>query len=275
MNVFVDIGGKWIPHGEGDEDGFLPLNLLQMPKEFGKNGIVASGEVTWIQVNKNIAAKGLWKQHAETSWSDEGVSNAKNALLTAGGERLIQLVPGMGIDRKNITGTRIKEVNDIIDAITALEESNTMPLVLASSEQLGRCPQSQGSIGPNTSMGDVMTKVMSIEESLSKFMDSSRQQMETMTSELKKQVEPRMAPPAQPVTPGTPAKKRKFGDDGAVIDVDAAAGTSYAGIAGITPLKNQPKMLNHVLQNIFEMLKQKRINLSTKERMLSMEMLAP
>ena len=251
MNPFVDIGGKWIPPDEADEDqdGSPPLNLRQMLKELGKNGIVVSGVVTWIQVNKNIAAKGLWKQHAETSWSDEEVSNAKSALLNAGGERLVQLVPGMRICRKNVAGRRSKEVNDIIEAINALEESNTMPLVLCSSEQLGRCPQSQGSIGPNTNMGDVMTKVVSIEETLSKFMDSSRQQMETMSAELKRHAEPRMAPTAQPVTPGTPAKKRKFGDEGAAIDVEAAR--SYAGIAGMTPL-NQPKLLKHTLQNIIE-----------------------
>ena len=38
-----------------------------------------------------------------------------------------------------------------------------MPLVLASSEQMQRCPKTLGSVSPNISMGEMFTKVQSLE----------------------------------------------------------------------------------------------------------------
>ena len=126
MNMLTDIGGKYVPPGEGEPEGSLPQNILQMMNQHGKNGILVSGVVSWIQVNKNMAANGIWKQVAEQSWNDEEITEAKNALLAAAdSERLVQLAPGMGVNRKSVPGRKAKEIKDIIDAINALEEDNS------------------------------------------------------------------------------------------------------------------------------------------------------
>ena len=165
MDMLTDIGGKYTPPGDGQAEGTLPQNVLEMMDLYGKNGILVSGVVSWIQVNKNMDANGIWKQVAEQSWNDEEITEAKNALLAStGSERLVQLAPGMGVNRKNVPGRKAKEIKDIIDAITALEEANAMPLILASSGQMRRSPQSLGSVSPTASMGDLTTKMISIED---------------------------------------------------------------------------------------------------------------
>ena len=220
MNMLTDIGGKYVHPGDdpSDEDleGSLPQNVIQMMKQYGKNGIVVSGVVSWIQVNKNMAANGIWKQVAEQSWNDEEITEAKNALLAAaGGERLAQLAPGMGVNRKSVPGRKVKEIKDIIDAITALEEDNSMPLVLASSGQMRKSPQSLGSVSPTASMGDLTTKMISIEDTLRKFMESSKEQMESLTEEVKKKTANKGDSQAHM---NTPSKRRRLDDPEIVIE---------------------------------------------------------
>ena len=273
--MISDTGGKYVPPGDdsSDEDleGSLPQNVTQMMKQYGKNGIVVSGVVTWIQVNKNMAANGIWKQVAEQNWNDEEITEAKNALAAAGGEKLVQLAPGMGVNRKSVPGRKVKEIKDIIDGITALEECNSMPLVLASSGQMRRCPQSLGSVGPNANMGDLTTKVVALEDTLKKFMESSKQQIESLTETLKKKPEQRFDPS---VHIGTPSKKRKTVDPeekGAENIPDSEApiigNPTYANIAGIQPIgkSNHLNQQNQMLSNIFKNIIDKSKNDSSKE----------
>ena len=267
--MLTDIGGKYVPPGDdpSDEDleGSLPQNIIQMMKQYGKNGIVVSGVVSWIQVNKNMAANGIWKQVAEQSWNDEEITEAKNALLAAaGGERLAQLAPGMCVNRKSVPGRKVKEIKDIIDAITALEEDNSMPLVLASSGQMRKSPQSLGSVSPTASMGDLTTKMISIEDTLRKFMESSKEQMESLTEEVKKKTANKGDSQAHM---NTPSKRRRLDDPEIVIepseegddDSNVPKKTLYSKMAGIHPLGNsasgsqqQNPVINQLFKNIMD-----------------------
>ena len=257
--MLVDIGGQMVPPGEGGGGSSPPPSFTQMIDQYGKNGIIISGVISWIQVNKNIAANGIWKQVAEQSWNDDEVSAAKAALANAGGERITQLAPGMGVNRKSVPGRRSKEIKDIIDGITALEESDSMPLVLASSGQMRRCPQSLGSVSPNANMGDLTTKVVALEETLKKFMESSKEQMESLTETLKKKPELRLNTSTHL---GTPSKKRKemesHDNEPEIIhdsEVQTPRNPLYADVAGIQPIgKPNPvnQQTNQMLTKIFK-----------------------
>ena len=60
-------------------------------------------------------------------------------------------------------GKKVKEIDDIRKALVALRAAGEMPLILASSEQMVRCPQSWG-VPDSATVQDVMGRVIMLEK---------------------------------------------------------------------------------------------------------------
>ena len=95
-----------------------------------------------------------------------------------------------------------------MEAITLLSENKKMPLVLATASQLQSSPKSLGSIEPNASMGDLISKVGALESCLSKFMETNSKQMVAVEEEVKRLSKKEV--PVVNIDPPPSAKKRKM-----------------------------------------------------------------
>ena len=93
----------------------------------------------------------------------------------------------------------------------ALHAAGDMPLVMASSGQMVRCPQSWG-VPPAATVQDVMGKVIMLEQVMADNMKSQQENIQVLRQEL--QASRRMEPktptfPEIRITGETPSKKRK------------------------------------------------------------------
>ena len=172
-----------------------------------------------------------------------------------------------------------REIEDIYCVLEFLSTSERMPLIMASTCQIKKSPKTLGSVEPDASMGDVLSKMASMEKCLAKFMDSSMKQFETLTEAVS---DKKVTEVAKPVTGtcNTPGKKRRLnedgentslGDDNDVTEIVVNEKESYASktMSGITPLKRtlsqsrsqgppqSSQMLKNVLINMMESRKQK------------------
>ena len=73
----------------------------------------------------------------------------------------------------------MSEIDDIKNAIEALQSAGEMPLVLASSGQMVRCPQSWG-VPDTSTVQDVMGKVIMLEQEMANNIDLQKSQMKEM-----------------------------------------------------------------------------------------------
>ena len=92
------------------------------------------------------------------------------------------LVPEFKIKRSG-DGKRAKEIEDIRKALIALQGAGKMPLVLASSSQMVRCPQSWG-VPATATVQDLMGKVTMLEQIVTNNMESQKEQMEMLKHEI-------------------------------------------------------------------------------------------
>ena len=160
--VLPDCGGAWVPDTGGGGEGSLPPGVLEELTNFGKNGVVISGVVTWIQAQIGTHGSDVWTSMAERCFNADEVTAAKEALRSAKGEVLIDLVKDFKLVRTG-DSKKTKEIDDIKKAIVALEAANDMPLVMATSLQMVRCPQSWG-VPDTATVQDVMGKVLELEK---------------------------------------------------------------------------------------------------------------
>ena len=62
-------GGLWLPPAEGDGEangkGNPPYNVVKMMEDHGKNGVLVSGVISWIENERHSGAAGIWKQVAK------------------------------------------------------------------------------------------------------------------------------------------------------------------------------------------------------------------
>ena len=75
-----DCGGSWIADTGGGEGGSLPPGVVEQLTIFGRNGVVISGVVTWIQAQLGTHGPEIWKSMAERCFSEDEVTAAKEAL---------------------------------------------------------------------------------------------------------------------------------------------------------------------------------------------------
>ena len=136
---------------------------------------------------------------------------------------------------------------------------------MATTCQIRKSPKTLGSVEPNASMGDILSKMMSMENCMAKFMDSSTKQFNSLTEAVKEQkvIE---VPKSFNDTKNTPVKKRKIDDNEEVTEEVVTEKESYASrtMAGIIPLKRTKsqnrsqgpsqtnQMLKDVLVNLME-----------------------
>jgi hypothetical protein len=190
MNTLADVGGQTVPpEDEGPGVGSLAPEVNKMMIKEGFHGVVISGVVAWIQINNGSAATNIWRKIAEEHWAEEEVTAAKTALVAAAGEERVKgLVPGLKNRTNWVNNTKMnKEIQDIIDIVTKLENGKIMPLVLASSDQIRRCPGARGSIDsrtPDTNKG-LISRMISMEETMAKFMTTTASQLENLKIEVK------------------------------------------------------------------------------------------
>jgi hypothetical protein len=126
----------------------------------------------------------VWRPLADRNWLDHEVTAAKEALRAASKHKLEKLPcwQKFKIQRKG-TNKKSKEIEDIRMAIVDIQDSGSIPLVLATSGMMGRCPPSWGQPANPTSQ-DVMGKVHMLEEVLSSHMEQQKKQMEKLGQEM-------------------------------------------------------------------------------------------
>ena len=76
-----------------------------------------------------------WRSLAERCFSPSEVTSAKEALKSAKGSVLETLLPDFKTNRSG-PNKKAREIDDLRKAIEALSESNQLPLVMASSQQM-------------------------------------------------------------------------------------------------------------------------------------------
>ena len=236
--ILPDCGGACVPpDGGGGPAGNIPLVISDKISEHSQNGVVLSGIVAWIEVQLDTVGNTIWRPLADKSWSESEISTAKEALRATCGQDLINLYPDFKTNRQG-GNKKLKEIDDIVKAIQALQTNNKMPLVLASSGMMGRCPSSWGQ-PENPTCQDIMGKFHMVEEVLSSFMVQQKQQMETLRNELASVKHVGSRTPSiltpQVTISETPSKKRKINDE---TNVQQHA-YSQVVVGGVQPLPGQ------------------------------------
>ena len=131
-----------------------------------------------------------------------------------------------------------------------------MPLVLASSGMMGRCPPAWGQPATSTTQ-DVMGKVHMLEEVMSSHMEIQRKQMEKLSQEIAtirgtgaipKIVAPTLAPGLTVDLTDTPSKKRKIQERNGQQTYAGAAAVSGVQPLSLDSQQSSIMMLQKVLQ---------------------------
>ena len=81
-----DLGDR--PSLDWGDMGEPPDEIIKVLKDFGQNGIIISGVLSWIMVNRCSSPKNIWKTIALNHWKEEEITNAKKGLRHAGGAEL-------------------------------------------------------------------------------------------------------------------------------------------------------------------------------------------
>ena len=257
-----------IPDTGGGDEGFLPDVVMKQLGDHGKNGIVISGLVAWMEVQMDTEGCEIWRGLAERNWSETEVNHAKEALKAACGPLLETLVPDFKTKRQK----KEKEIEDIRKAIVALQNSNSMPLVLASSGMMRRCPPAWGQPATST-IQDVMGKVHMLEEVMNSHLEIQRKQMDKLSQDIMSMRGPGAV--SRTTTQGqsprldiadTPTKKRKLGSQNdqnsfaavvgaqSGVGVDGNVGGDHGGgrVAGVQPLPRIQRDSSSILQQLLQ-----------------------
>ena len=251
--ILPDCGGSWVPDtGGGVGGGDLPADVLKHLRDHGTKGVVISGLVAWMEVQMDTEGCEIWRALAERNWLEGEVSQAKEALKAACGPLLETLVPEFKTNRQK----KEKEIEDSRKAIFALQKNNSMPLVLASSRMMKRCPPAWGQPATSTTQ-DVMGKVHMLEEVMTSHMELQRKQMEKLSQEIayvrgtgaiKKTT---TMPSISVDLTDTPSKKRKFEENSGQPSQPSYAGIA-AAVGGVKPLPSVNQTGMRMLQEVFQ-----------------------
>ena len=182
LGVIPDCGGVLVEDSGGGGEQTLPPLVLDNLVKFSGNGIVISGVVAWMVAQMETFASDIWKSLAERCFEDCKVTAAKDALKSTSGPFIDTLLPDF---KKNRIGTNKKstELDDIKKAISALKQAGEMPLVLATSKQLTRCPQSWGVPASPTNQ-DVIGKIGMLEKALADSIELHKEQLNQVKVEI-------------------------------------------------------------------------------------------
>ena len=101
VDLMPDCGGAWVPDTGGGEEGggSLPTGVLEEIGKLSKKGILISGVVTWIQAQIGTHGTDIWKSLAQRCFLGPEVTAAKEALRSAKGAVLENLVTDFKVNR--------------------------------------------------------------------------------------------------------------------------------------------------------------------------------
>ena len=198
MATLPSIGGLWVSPTEEDGDthskGNPPDEVIKMMENHGQHGILMSGLLSWIETNRHTAAGTIWRQVAETAWGYDEVTEDKKLLVSVLTPELTDLikqekdkdfVPARtGRDREI---RKVRDISDIVNILEFLSDKSKMPLLMASPCQMRKTPKSLGSLSPDATMGEMATKIQSLESCLDKYMELTKNQFQTVTELVMKQ----------------------------------------------------------------------------------------
>ena len=100
------IGGAW---GAGEENDQCYVDFNDYLMHNGKNGIILDGVLTWIDVQQRKTADHVWRNQANTWFTEEEVMKAKEALWRVCGDRVEligKVVNRTSDDKINVTTRR-------------------------------------------------------------------------------------------------------------------------------------------------------------------------
>ena len=129
----------------------------------GRKGIVINGLITWINVVHDGTAENIWKEQADSHYDASEVTEAKDNLWQACGEKIGEK------DRRQGNNKKKSELEDIHKALKKLKSEQKIPIILASSGMFAKAP-SFGGIHEESSISDVISKLKDIENVIETFM---------------------------------------------------------------------------------------------------------
>ena len=179
--VVPAIGGRITAHQDGEAvgKGNPPEEVSNMLLKYGNNGIVIDGIIAWVMVNKEMTAEGINRQLLERSMGKNEILKSRLALKAAGGSYLEEIYPEINTKRTSPEWA----ITDIVTAIRMLSDKDKMPLVLASPDQMRRCPPAGSS---PASVPEIQNQMKSLENTMEEFMKTSKKQMEDLVQEVRK-----------------------------------------------------------------------------------------
>ena len=165
--------------GEAEGKGNSPEEIINMLSEHGGNGIVIDGIIAWVMVNKEMTAEGINKQLLERSMNKLEILKSRNVLKDAAGTYLEEIYPDI---KKKQTEPKWA-IFDIVKCVKMLSDEDKMPLVLASPDQMRRCPPAGSS---PASVPVLENRLKSLENCMTEFMEKNKKQIEDLTQEVRK-----------------------------------------------------------------------------------------
>ena len=264
MSSLPSVGGPWIPptpDGETDGKKNPPIEVIKMMEEQGRYGIVISGVISWIEVQRHNSAGDMWKEVAKQCWNPDEVTHAKKQLVTILNKDQIEKLKKNGVkptrhDKPNPNDRKKTEIDDIEHILDYLSTNLVMPLVLATSCQIRMSPKCLGSVSPEANMGELLSKVHSLENCMNSFMTSTARQVETLTEVVTEQrtlptkvaefvsEQRTLSDQISKTTDKTPAKKRKLETE--VNEIEVVENEQEMTYADLTRAGFNPKRRSSV-----------------------------
>ena len=191
-----------------------------------KNGIVISGLVSWLNIQRDTNAEGIWITVALEQFNPDEVTEATKAVesVFAGDVKgLKEKIPNYSDRRKAGENKKKTELGDIRDMLKLYETLECMPVILATSEQMKRCPQFWGEQKTEDVAG-IVENVKMLKQVMTSYIEGNNQQMADMRREMSSMmlVRPRAgsilrqqpATMEPPTTPGGTSKRQRVEEQG-------------------------------------------------------------
>ena len=169
-------GGGTQP-GEAGGGADTLFDVFGYLRNVGSRGIAINGILVWIDIQQKSTPENIWMAQAESHFADPEIDIARSSLWKAANDK--KALIGEMIAHKT-PGKTHKNLVDITKAMKILKEKSMLPLLLATSDMMKKCPAYHCDKG-DTNAVDVMSKVKVLEESMDNFMKQQGEQMRNLT----------------------------------------------------------------------------------------------
>jgi hypothetical protein len=151
--------------------------VLDVLANEAKNGIVISGLVAWMKVQRDTNPEGIWMTVAMEQWNDSEIFLAKKALESVTTVEWIKtkIKPYIYTERQGVNKKKA-ELQDIKELLELFYNQECMPLILATSDQVKAAPQFWGE--PKThDVSGVMEEIKVLKNTLSDYIQGNNRQI--------------------------------------------------------------------------------------------------